>query len=382
MTPVFKVLAPVIFAGLLVASGRPTQQVGQTVTKRGTITQDLYLAGGTVEVRADVQGDVIAAGGRILIEQRVTGDVLVAGGDVTITAEVLDDVRAAGGSVLLGGRISGDAIATGGTVRLQPDATVGGRAWFGGGDVDVEGRIATHLKAGAERITISGVIDGDVEITAEEIDVLPSARITGTLTYRSRREARIDPAAQIGGGVTRLPVERRPVATQVAGRLLFIAALGVLGAALILVFPGFSMATVRSLGAEPWKAVGLGALVLVGGPVMAIVLMVTVVGVALGFTLLVAYGLALVTGCLVGALYAGDAVLKLLRRAPSTSVGELVAALCLGLIGLSLVGFIPVVGGLVRLAVLLVGLGALALTAFRGWKRWRAGSGIVGAAAA
>ena len=37
--------------------------------------------------------------------------------------------------------------------------------------------------------------------------VLASARIAGKLTYRSRREARIDPAAQIGGGITRLPVE-------------------------------------------------------------------------------------------------------------------------------------------------------------------------------
>ena len=230
---------PALAVLLLAGSGLATQQAGETVTKEGTVSEDLYLAGGTVEVRANVQGDVIAAGGKIIIAQLVTGDVLAVGGDVTVTADVMDDVRVIGGSVALGGNIDGDAIAAGGTVRLRPDATVGGRAWLAGGEVDVAGRISTHLKAGGGKITISGSIDGDVELMAGEIDVLPTARIAGTLTYRSRQEARIDPAAQITGGITRLPIEERSVAGAIAARLLFIAATGVLGVVLILTFPRF-----------------------------------------------------------------------------------------------------------------------------------------------
>jgi cytoskeletal protein CcmA (bactofilin family) len=371
-----------VLAGLLLAgSTLAAQQAGETVTKQGTITEDLYLAGGTVDVRADVQGDVVAAGGKIIIERRVTGDILAVGGDVMVTAEVLDDVRAVGGSVGLGGSIDGDAIALGGAVRLRPDATVGGRAWLAGGEVDVAGRISTHLKAGAGKITISGAIDGDVDLMADEIDILPTAQIAGTLTYRSRREARIDPAARITGGITRLPVEEPSVASRIAGRLLFLAATGVLGIALILTFPGFSLGAVRTLGSDPWRALGAGAGVLVGGPIAAILMMVTVVGLALGATVLVVYGLALLGGCLIGALFAGDAVLKLFGRPQQASVGAAIAALFVGLAVISLLAVIPVVGGLVALAVLLFGLGALVLTAFRAWQSRRASSAAAGAPA-
>ena len=365
-----------VLAGLLLAGASlAAQEAGETVTKQGTITEDLYLAGGTLEVSADVQGDVVAAGGKIIITQHVTGDVLAAGGDVTVTADVLDDVRAVGGSVALGGSIDGDAIAAGGTVRLRPDATVGGRAWLAGGEVDVAGRISTQLKAGGGKITISGSIDGDVELMADEIEILPTARIAGALTYRSPREARIDPAAQITGGVTRLPIEERSVAGAIVAQLLFIAATGVLGVALILTFPAFSLGTIRTLAGEPWKSLGLGTGVLVGGPVVAIFMMVTVVGLALGGTLLVLYGLALLAGCLTGALYAGDAVLRLLGRAPRASVGMAIAALFIGLAVISALAAIPVAGGLLRLAVLLFGLGALTLTASRAWQARRAQRG-------
>jgi cytoskeletal protein CcmA (bactofilin family) len=370
---------PIVAALLLVGSSVAAQQVGQTVTRRGAIQEDLYLAGGTVDVTADVQGDVVAAGGRILIRQRVTGDVIVAGGSVDVGAEVLDDVRAAGGSVTLRGRISGDAIATGGTVQLQPDATVGGRAWFGGGEVVVAGRIATHLKAAAERIVISGVVLGDAELTAKKIEILPTARITGTLIYRSPQEARIDPAAEIGG-VTRLPVEQLSPIREVVSRVIFLAALAVLGAALILTFPAFALGAVRTLGGEPLKTVGLGVGALVGGPVVASLLMVTVVGLALGIAGLVVYGLALLAGFLTGALYVGDTVLGALRRAPRTVLGA-IGALLIGLLAISLAGLIPGVGGLACFALLLFGLGALVLQAYRGWRVWRAASGTLTGAA-
>lgn len=378
-----KAIRTIAITSLLLAGARlGAQQAGETVTRRGTITEDLYLFGGAVDVRADLQGDVAAFAGTIVIGQRVTGDVLATGGDVRIEGEILDDVRIGGGNVVLAGRVGGDAIALGGAVSLERDATVGGRAWFAGGDINVAGRIVTHLKAGGEKITLSGSIDGDVDLAAEEIVILPATRVAGKLTYRSRREARIEPGAQIAGGVTRLPLERGSVAGRVAGRLLFIAAAGALGAGLILLFPGFALGTIGTLSRDPLKSVGLGAGALVGLPAAAIVLMVTVVGLAAGAALLVVYGLALAAGCLAGALYGGDAVLRLLRRAPTTTTGETIAALLLGMIGLSLVALVPVVGGIAAFAVLLFGLGALLLTALRAWRTWRAGTGRVGMATA
>ena len=365
--------ASVVAAALLVGSNIAAQQVGQIVVKRGTITEDLYLGGGTVDVRADVTGDVVAAGGRVIIEQRVSGDVIAAGGMVDVSAEVLDDVRAVGGTVTLRGPIKGDAIAAGGTVDLRGDATVGGRVWLSGGEVAVAGRVGTHLKAAAERIVISGTVEGNVDLTAERIEILPTARVTGTLTYRSPREARIDPAAQIAGGITRAPFQRPSRLNRVAGWLILVGALGVLGTALILMFPAFSAGAARTLGDEPWKSLGLGAATLVGAPVAAVLLTITVVGAALGVTALVVWGLAVLAGYLTGTLFVGQLVVSSLQRgAPPTSTGAWIGALVIGLLGVALVRLIPIAGGVFCLAVLLTGMGALALQTARAWRSWRA----------
>lgn len=361
--------------GALLWSGTvgAAQEAGETVVKRGTIERDFYVAGGTIDIRADARGDVVAAGGRILIEERVAADVLAAGGTVDIGAEVLDDVRAAGGTVLLRGPIRGDAIAAAGTVLLTPEAVVDERAWLMGGSVEVAGRVGTHLVARAGRITISGTIDGDVDLAGDEIIVAATARIAGDLKYQSPRPARIDPAAQIGGGITHVPAARPPLGARVGARLLFIAALGLLGAVLIVIFPRFAGATGNTVRHEPLKALGLGVAVLIGTPVAAIVLMVTVVGVALGVAVAVAFGLTLVVAVLAGALTLGEVALGAARRTASVTAGERVAALLVGLLALTLLGLVPVVGGLLWLAALVFGLGGLQLTAYRAWRSARAG---------
>lgn len=364
----------VALAGAIVLAGSTAlaQEAGPTVTRRGEIAEDLYLGGGTVDVRARVAGDVVAAGGRILIEDRVSGDVIAAGGLVDLGAEVLDDVRAAGGTVIIRGPVAGDAVVAGGRIHLAPEATVGGRAWLAGGEVEVAGRVATHLKVWAGTVELSGVVEGDVEITADEVDILPTARVDGTLIYRSPREARIAPDAVISGGVTYVAVKGPSMLGRVLGQLVFVLVAGFLGSALFFLFPSLSVGAIRSLGAEPLKALGVGAVALFGLPLVAVLLIVTVVGSALGIALLVLYGLMLVAGFLAGALCTGEYALRAARggRAPAT-LGPWIGALLIGLLLIDLVALVPVLGGLICFTVLLFGLGALVLQLFREWQAGR-----------
>jgi len=175
-------------------------------------------------------------------------------------------------------------------------------------------------------------------------------------------------------------VRQPSLAGRVAGRLLFVAASGLLGAVLILAFPGFSAGTARTLGRNPWKSLGLGAAALVCGPLLGIVLMVTVVGAAVGVTVLGVYGLALVGGFLAGALYVGERSFWLVRRTTPTSVGSWIGLLLIGLAVVVVLEVVPFIGRLFCLGVLLLGLGAVVLQAYRAWQAGRAGSGAVGTA--
>ncbi|MGH7264012.1 MAG: hypothetical protein ACREMB_04040, partial [Candidatus Rokuibacteriota bacterium] len=246
-------------------------------------------------------------------------------------------------------------------------------AWLAGGDVEVRGRIGQALRAAGGAIRLDARIDGDVDLIGGEIEIGPATEIGGRLVYRSPGPARIDPAARIAGGVTHLrpPPSGPPAAIastvlRVIGLVAFLA-LVVTGLVLLLLFPGFFAASARTVATDPWKTLGLGLAALVATPALALALMLTVLGVPLALVLLAAYGVALLVGFLVGAVFLGDAGARLLGRGREPSRGARVAGFLVALLLLGLAGAVHLAGGLLLFLVLLFGLGALALERYRAY---------------
>jgi cytoskeletal protein CcmA (bactofilin family) len=344
------------------------QEVGGTVVKRGTIAEDLYVAGGRVDVLAVVAGDVVAAGGRVAIGERIGGDVLAAGGEVVIRGQMLDDVRAAGGLVTVAGDVAGDLTVVGASVVLPPETRVRGRVWVGGGELDLRGRIGGRLRAAGGTIRIGGEIDGDVDLAGRTIEILPTAHIRGEMTYRSLQPAVIAVGARIDGTVRHQTVDLPAIGrtARTVGRILGALLLGsflVAGIALVLVFPGATLGAARTVRTDPWKSLGLGFALLVSSPVAVLVLAVTGVGLLLGLAVAALYGIWLIAGFLVGATFLGGAGTRLLRRPPSR--GRTVLSLLAGLIVIGLLQMVPVAGPVVAALVLLLGLGASSVYAYR-----------------
>lgn len=82
-----------------------------------------------VPVGTAVRGDAIALGGTAYVDGMVQGDVVAVGGNVEVSGHVTGSVRAEGGSVVLHATavVDGEAAAVGGTVRREPGASVGGQ---------------------------------------------------------------------------------------------------------------------------------------------------------------------------------------------------------------------------------------------------------------
>lgn len=348
--------------------GAFAQETGDSITRTGRVSEDLYAAGGQVTIAADVEGDVIVAGGRVVVEQRVTGDVMAAGGFVELRADVQDDVRAAGGFVTIGGSIAGDLIAAGGTVSLSPGAEVQGRAWLAGGRLEIGGRLANGLRATGGSVSIAGEINGDVELVADKITMLPSARIRGDIRYTGRQKPKIDAGAQITGQVTYEPVETRLVMrapTAWGARIAIVLSLMLTGVVLFLMFPSFARGAAQAIASDAWKCLGLGLAVLIMGPIVALLLLVTIIGIPLAIITLAAYVIFLIAGYLTGALFVGELGLRWLNKDTRASTGLRAFSIAVAVLVLSIVRWIPLVGGLVTLAVLVFGLGALKLQALR-----------------
>ena len=144
-------------------------------------------------------------------------------------------------------------------------------------------------------VVLAGEVAGNVEVVAQEIEVLPTARIRGKLVYWSPRPARIDPQASISGRVTHnlpeLPsrIARTGTALVTVSRTSFMAGLTVIAVALFLIFPRFTVLASRTVGSDPIKSLGMGLLLFAAIPVLAILSMITILGIPLGLLIFLGF---------------------------------------------------------------------------------------------
>jgi cytoskeletal protein CcmA (bactofilin family) len=364
------VLAAVACAVLLFALGpADAQQAGGTVAIESSVTEDQYLAGGSVTFRAPAAGDVIAAGGRILVDGAIGGDVIAAGGVIDLFGRVLDDARIAGGMVTVGAGIDGDLVAAGGSVSVLRKAAIAGRAWLGGGRVHVLGRVGRELRVAAGEVVIDGIVEGDVQVIGERVRLGPAARIAGNFTYRSPRKAVIEAGARIGGTVRRLayPEMMEPPIGWVIGVVvgLWLVGLIVTGVTLVAVFPSATARLTATIQDGPGQCALVGFALLAAVPLGASVCFAILIAWPLGLALMALYFLGLLAAYLTGALWLGERVLSWIGVGRVYWTWWRAAFLAIALTVLTLIGWIPILGWLIVLTILILGFGALGVAVHR-----------------
>lgn len=352
-----KILILGLLLGLPFSSFAMTD-AGETVTQRGSVNDDYYAAGSKVDVDADIAGDLVVAGGDLFIGNRIQADVIAAGGTINLRGEVADDVRVAGGEITIEANIGDDLIAAGGEIRLTSGTSVGGDAWLAGGDVTIDGTINKDLYVGAGEIQIAGTIHGNVTIEGGELHIDKNAVIDGDLLYKSPDEATISPDAKITGTITYEQSEWDQ--DQKGYGFFFLGTMLVLSIVLFLLFPGFTVSAARRISAQPWQSLGLGLILLIVTPVIAILLISIVLGVWVGLIGIALYLVALPIGFLISCFFLGDWGARLLRKEVSTK-GRRILSVAIVIILLGLIQLIPVLGGLLFFVLLLLGLGAAML---------------------
>lgn len=352
---------------LLTSAASADDRFGELIELEGIISDDIYAAGEEVVSSAWIGGDLVTAGAELRLGGEVMADILAAGGEVLIRGRVHDDVRVAGGELLIQAVIRDDLIAAGGRIRVDEGARVGGNSWLTGGEIIIDGRLNGPLHASAGTVVISGSIASDVLIWAQEIEIMPGARIDGELRYRSPEPAVIHEGAVISGEVvhTELDVPTGPV---VAGLLFTLAlmfvTLVVTAVVLYLLFGRIADQAAAISRERFWSSVGLGLAMLAATPVVIILLLSTGIGSLLAAMLTLVYILLIISGYLSGAY---TFTLKMRGLFTGGSPGRLTGSLwiSLGLLVLSVIALVPVLGFVVGLLVITSGMGALARLMYR-----------------
>lgn len=343
----------VVFLALVVVS--------LAVAPATAAAQDSRTGGSVVVGEGETTGDLQAFAGNVVVLGTVDGDLEAFAGNVRIVGTVTGNVSGAAGNVVVAGTVEGDVEVSGGNVELQEGSSIGGT-----------------FQAGAGVVTIGGSIGEDARVGGEEIVVGPTASIEGDLEYNG--PLTVADGATIGGETIRnedLGTDQQLPAIPGAYVSAYFFLVNLLvGLLLLAVFPSFSRGLVDRTTDRPGITglVGFGAFV--GIPIALVLVAITVVG----FPLSVAGFFVWVLGIWIGSIYGRYLVGAWLLEQVDRENRWL--ALVVGVIVVAVAVRIPIVGGLLDLAVLIWGLGALALGLVAAYRRGRGTSGAAAEAGA
>ncbi|MFC3477784.1 bactofilin family protein [Halobacterium litoreum] len=315
------------------------------------------------------------AGGTIVVEEgeTVTGGLQATGGTVVVRGTVEGGVEAFAGTVVVDdtGTVEGDLTGAAGSIRVA--GTVDGNVQAAAGSVDITdtGVVTGDVETGAGSFVLDGRVDGTVRVGAGSISLGENASVGGDFRYDGDL-TRAD-GATVGGELVQddsLGLDVFPLLPQIAGWLFAVYTLLLtlaFGAILLVAFPGVSRTAADGAANRPLRTAGWGLLAFLLAPLLAVVLFLSIVGIPLGLLWLFVYVFVLIAAFVWGAYALGAWGLSL------ADYENKWAALVVGVLGVELLGRIPILGGFVDLAVLLLGLGAVALSFYAWTKRRRGG---------
>jgi cytoskeletal protein CcmA (bactofilin family) len=345
------------------AAAADIRQGNEVVIGTGeTVEDDIYAFAGTVAINGTVHGDLIAVGQNVTVDGTVTGDVLVAAQTISIRGQVEGSIRATGASIFIDGRVGGDVFWAGNEITVSGKGQVGRDAVVAGNTVTLGGQIGRNVQAGSRAVTIDGHVGGNMTAQVDSLKLTEHAAIDGSLTYTSPTEASVASGAVVRGTTARSTPPQSPIpATQGPAAIAIdwlrgLVGLLVLGLFIVFFFPAFARRSGEALVRSPFLTLAIGALVLIGLPILAFVIFflgAIVGGWWLGLVALAFYFAAIAVSVPVAALGFGAAIMRITGRP-----AHVVLALIVGLIVLLLIGLVPILGGVVIFLACLLGLGA------------------------
>ncbi|MDZ4247932.1 MAG: polymer-forming cytoskeletal protein [Patescibacteria group bacterium] len=361
------VLTKLLLAGILVGGLALVPAVAQAATARGgdlvsvgrgqVVKDDLYAVGENITISGTVEGDVVAAGSEVTVTGRVTGNVWAVGATVRITGTVDGSVRAAGSDISVPGRVGRDVIFLGGNADIERSGRIGGDVIGYAERVTIAGAVGRNATVGSDALLVSGTVGGDLSAnTGNDFQLADTARITGDVTYTGTEELVRGKGSRVGGSVdfTRQEAERESFLDRLNGQIFWFLASVLLLLAILLYARRAAVRAAALVTERPGISLLAGIAFILVMPLLASILLISLVGLPLSFFTVFGYVLILYSAKVFVALAVGGAAVRRLpdRFWPVFGVGTL------GLALYYLLTAIPGVGAVVVIGTVLFGTGA------------------------
>jgi hypothetical protein len=324
---------------------------------------DVWAAGAVVSVRGTVNHELTAAGAEIDVDVTTKGDARLAGAIVSVKGNIGKDLYIAGARLNVDARVGGTLTAGGARLIIGSQSEIGGPLRLAGADVVFAGSSRGAAEIYGDSVEIDGHIAGNLLVRARSVTIGKTAVLEGDTIFETLNDPDIEEGATLKGRQTITlprpgPRETFSIARALSAVVLFGIGAGlILGLILLIAARPIVEQTISQIRQAPFRSLLVGLAVMILVPLIAVVLMATVIGMPIGLLTLLAFPLLLLVAWVVAAFAVADWLFN--RSRAERSFGGRLLLLLAGLVVITLIGVVPVLGVLVWLLVLLLGLGAL-----------------------
>jgi cytoskeletal protein CcmA (bactofilin family) len=336
-----------------------------TVAANETVDDTLLAAGNNVRVEGVINGDLLVFSRILEVRGTVKGDVVSFAKRTVVSGTVEGRIYNFSQSLDIDGQVAHNIYGWTQSLRLDSRGHVGDGILAGAGDVNLEGEVKRGATIFAGNADVSGSIGRDLTMAGGSLTLTSTARVGGNLTARVHhlKDVHIADGATIAGKrdiQVRVRKSRFSQPRFYFHQVIWLAAALLVGWLGLVLFPGFFQACTQAVGSG-WRSLGLGFGVLAAVPVAIIVVAVTLVGIPVALMLFALY----LTAIYLAKIWVGAFLGRALLKPAGATKRDWLLGLLVGLLILGIVGFVPYLGGLVRFAVVCLGLGAFSWQLYR-----------------
>ncbi len=333
-----------------------------TVAKEETIKGDAYITGTRVRINGTVDGDLIVFCQSLDVSGHVTGDVLTFSQSTRINGQVDGNVRGANNNLTITGTVGKNVMVFEETLTLDANGKIGGSLTSFAENVGAEGSVGRDALLFFAHASLAGKIGGGVRAKGDTLVISSTAVIDGPVHFEGHKPPEVSPSAKLASPVEFKQMEKKSSYREghyYIWQVIWAAAFILFGLVLFALMPKFSQEAVKS--AEHYgAAAGLGVLVLFGVPIAACIACITVVGLFIGISTLFLwyaslYFAQIIVGAVIGQWLMGR----------TSELWPLIGRMAVGLVIVRLCTTIPHLGGWVKFAAILWGIGAISLALYR-----------------
>lgn len=365
----FAFLLALFVAGSTVFAQSSNPQKIVEVKKEDVINHDYFASGDEVIISGKVFGDAYVFAQKIVVDGEVNGDLIAAGGEILIPGKVSHDARLAASKISISGKVDGSVTAGTGEFIFDRGGRIGNSLVLGTKDVSLQGEIGKDLSIWANKVTINNAVGGSIKAAVTGLVIDPGGRIGGDIIYWASSNMVVNMGSEIRGQTikheiknadsTRQNIDRSLVGVRSAFKIFGFLFSLILGLLIIKLMPSFSAQIVEFIAKKTFRSFWLGVLTLFATPLLILILLFTIIGIPFALILLF---LLIFVFC-ISKIFIALAVGNLLEAKFKLNNSQIVKFIG-GLIIITLISVIPIIGGIFNFVTVFVGVGAFIVSLF------------------